>query len=47
MALLERGLELSGVQTHGELPVSTMSTTTMTVNKQTQAQSAEQQRINN
>ena len=34
---------MSGIETDGELPISTMSTTRMTLNKQTQPQSAEQQ----
>ena len=43
--LLERELELSGIETDGDLPIPTMSTTRMTLIKQTQPQSAEQQQI--
>ena len=36
---------MSGLETDGELPTPMMSTTTMTVHKQTQPQSAEQHKI--
>ena len=42
---LEREVELSGLETDGELPIAKMTTTTTTINKQTQAQNAEKQQI--
>ena len=42
---LERGLELSGLQTDGEPPIPSMITTTTTLNKQIQTKTAEQQQI--
>ena len=39
---LERELDLGGWETHGELSIPTMTTTTKTLNKQTQPQKAEQ-----
>ena len=42
---LEREVELSGLETDGELPIPKMTITTTTINKQTQAQNAEKQQI--
>ena len=45
VAHLEDELEFSGLRTDRESPIPTIATTTTTVNKQTQPQSAEQQQI--
>ena len=45
VAYLEQELELSGLETDGELPIPAMATTTTTVNKKTQPRNAQQQQI--
>ena len=42
---LERELELSGLETDGELPIPTMTTTTTTLNRKTQPQNPDYQKI--
>ena len=42
---IRKRAQLNGLETDGDLLVATMSTTSMAVNKQTQPQSIEQQKI--